>query len=149
MKPGHDDAVLIRDCLNAFGERAIADFDGFSDERRVEEVQLVVDPQRQAGVGDVEPFDRARCRDDVTVSDLTRDLGDVFLRYVVPALPAQSALDDFDVFECSRIFELSIRIRMRGHEIDRLRVKYPSKIYRNVRQQTLSFVIGDPLTEIV
>src|SRR5690606_758512 len=148
-RPRHHDPVLPLDPLDPVRERALADLDRLADQRRVHEMELAVDPDREARMRDVQSSDAARGRDDVAVLDAGRDFRDAFLGDDVTRLRAEALLGRADRFEAGRVGELGVGPGVARHEVDRLVSRRAAELARDVLHDALALVVADPLAEVV
>ena len=108
----------------------------------MQQTELAIHPNGDSRVGDIEPLHSACCSDDVSGSNLIRDIGDPVLRNIHTGRVVQFGLDGTQrLDELGGLLELPIRACVGRHEVDRLGVLDPSDPARDVLQYSEAMVV--------
>src|SRR5690606_38481730 len=148
-RTGDHDPVLTLDAPDPLGQWKLADLHRLPHQRRVQEVEPPIEPQREPRVGDVEPRQAARRRNDVPVADPPSRALDGTLGDVVAGTPIEFRFDGADRFQVGRVGELPVRLGMRGHEVDPPGVGDSAELPGHIAHDPLRLAVGDPIAEIV
>src|SRR5690625_428302 len=146
---GDYDPILVGDSVDPLGEGEFADLDRSADEGCVHQVYPAIDSDSDPGVDDIEPFDRARHRNDIPILDLVLDPFDPILGDIVPGAAIDRVLDPLHGGQVLWLGELTVRVGVIRHELDPSGAPSSPEFPSQIPDDALDLIVIEPVAEVV